>query len=217
MIGAILPPSVRWAQSFTDREVALFPQEQAAIAKVVEKRRVEFTTVRACARDALGALGVGPAPLVPGERGAPSWPDGVVGSMTHCAGYRAAVVGRSAEVATVGIDAEPNEPLPEGVLGAIARPEDLEALAALPTAAGVAWDRVLFSAKESVYKAWYPVARKWLDFEEARVRIAPDGTFTAGLLVSGPTLLGRPLTGFAGRWVAADGLVATAIVVEQGA
>ena len=216
MIAEILPAPVRWAYSFTDREdIELFPQERAVIANAVEKRRSEFTTVRACAREALGALGVAPVPLVPGEAGAPSWPDGVVGSMTHCAGYRAAVVARDSDVAALGIDAEPNEPMPEGVLEAIARPEDLAALAGLPASAGIAWDRLLFSAKESVYKAWFPLARKWLDFEEAVVVIDPDGTFTARILIPGPMLLGRPLTGFSGRWAAGNGLVMTAIAVLQ--
>lgn len=216
MIDAILPSTVRWVQSFTDRaDIELFPQEQAVVRNAVDKRKAEFTTVRACAREALAGLGHPPVPLVPGERGAPSWPDGVVGSMTHCAGYRAAVVARGSEVATLGIDAEPNDALPEGVLPAIARPEDLTALAALPTSAGIAWDRILFSAKESVYKAWFPVARKWLDFEDATVTIDPDGTFAARILIPGPTLLGRPLTGFSGRWAAGNGLVMTAITVER--
>ncbi|MEW2085742.1 4'-phosphopantetheinyl transferase superfamily protein [Streptomyces sp. NPDC005283] len=218
MIEGILPSSVRWVQSFTDRtDIELFPEEQAVVANAVEKRQTEFATVRACARDALAALGHPPVPLVPGERGAPSWPAGVVGSMTHCAGYRAAVVARSSDVATLGIDAEPNHALPEGVLPAIGRPEDLTALAALPNSAGIAWDRILFSAKESVYKAWFPVARQWLDFEDATVTIDPDGTFTARILIPGPTLSGRPLTALSGRWAADDSLVMTAVVVGQDA
>ncbi|WP_175412557.1 4'-phosphopantetheinyl transferase [Streptomyces sp. TRM64462] len=216
MMQTLVPPTVRWAHSFTERaDIELFPQELAAVAQAVHKRRAEFTTVRACARDAMAALGLPPVPLVPGERGAPTWPDGVVGSMTHCAGYHAAVVARAGDVATLGIDAEPHGPLPDGVLEAIARPEDLTALEALPTSDGIAWDRILFSAKESVYKAWFPVARTWLNFEDAAVTLRPDGTFTARILIPGPTLLGRPLTGFSGRWAADEDHVLTAIVVER--
>ena len=206
MIDAILPSAVRWNQSFTDRvDIDLFPQERAAVAKAVGKRRAEFTTVRACARDALAALGYPSVPLVPGERGAPTWPDGVVGSMTHCAGYRAAAVARGDEVATLGIDAEPNDALPPGVL------------AALPASAGAACDRVLFSAKESVYKAWFPLARTWLDFQEATLTLVPDGTFTARLLVPGPVVVDRPLQEFSGRWAAGNGFVLTAITVARDA
>ena len=80
--------------------------------------------------------------------------------------------------------------------------------------AGVRWDRLLFSAKESVYKAWFPLTRRWLDFEEAVVIPDPaEGTFTARLLVPGPVVDGRTLTGFPGRWMVDRGLVATAITV----
>ncbi|MEV5971550.1 4'-phosphopantetheinyl transferase superfamily protein [Streptomyces sp. NPDC051921] len=215
MIERILPPAVRWSHSFDDRDDPLFPEELALLERAVEKRRAEFTTVRACARDALAALGHPPAPLLPGQRGAPVWPRGVVGSMTHCAGYRAAVVARGDEIALLGIDAEPHAALPEGVLDTIARPEERTSLDALPTTGGIAWDRLLFSAKESVYKAWFPVTRSWLDFDEASIVIAPDGTFTARILVPGFAPSGERLSGFHGRWLVDRGLVVTCIAMAD--
>ncbi|MFG2339577.1 4'-phosphopantetheinyl transferase [Streptomyces yangpuensis] len=215
MLQTILPPKVRLAQSFSNRaDITLFPQEAAVVANSVRKRKDEFTTVRACAREALRSLGYPPVPLLPGERGAPIWPAEVVGSMTHCPGYRAAVVARQSEVMALGIDAEPNVPLPDGVLAAIARPEELAVLKVLPAGGGTAWDRVLFSAKESVYKAWFPLTRRFLDFQDATVTIAPDGTFTSRILAPGPIVEGRPLP-FEGRWTVSDGLVTTATVVER--
>ena len=95
------------------------PEEEPLIARSVAKRRNEFITVRHCARIALGQLGVPPVPILKGDKGEPCWPDGVVGSLTHCTGYRGAVVGRSAAVRSVGIDAEPHDVLPNGVLDAI--------------------------------------------------------------------------------------------------
>ena len=71
-----------------------------------------------------------PQPVLPGERGAPRWPAGVVGSMTHCAGYRAAALVRAADLASLGIDAEPHGPLPEGVLRRVALPAERERLRA---------------------------------------------------------------------------------------
>src|SRR5829696_6355628 len=121
MIDAICPRTVRVVEAYDDLvPVALFPEECAVIASAVEKRQREFATVRYCARAALAKLGVPPSPLLPGDRGAPNWPDGIVGSMTHCERFRAAAVARSSEVLTIGIDAEPNDHLPEGVLPLIA-------------------------------------------------------------------------------------------------
>lgn len=130
-----------------------------------------------------------PQPVLPGERGAPRWPAGLVGSMTHCEGYCAAALVRATDLASIGIDAEPHEPLPEGVLDAVSLPTELTHLRELtadgPGAHGhrVHWDRLLFSAKESVYKAWFPLTGKWLDFSEADIEFTagpgphPNGTF----------------------------------------
>ncbi|MEJ2859241.1 MULTISPECIES: 4'-phosphopantetheinyl transferase family protein [unclassified Saccharothrix] len=215
MIEDILPAGVAAVDTFEDFDVPLFPEEEEHVAKAVDKRRKEFTTGRHCARLALGRLGFPPVPLLPGEKRAPVWPDGVVGSITHCKGYRAAVVARTGSIRTVGIDAEPNEPNPDGVLEAIALPPELRAMAALAAANGkVCWDRLLFSAKETVYKAWFPLARTWLGFEDAEVTINPDdGTFTARILIEPPVVGGVPLDGFTGRWMAREGFVVTAIAV----
>jgi 4'-phosphopantetheinyl transferase EntD len=216
VIEDVLRPEVSAVEAFEDVPgVALFPQEEAAIARAVDERRREFATTRACARAALARFGMPSAPIVPGERGAPQWPANVVGSITHCAGYRAAAVARAGDVATVGIDAEPNLPLPDGVLGMIALASERAVLAELGTATpGPCWDRLLFSAKESVYKAWFPLTRRWLDFGDVLMTIeSAAGTFTAHLLVPGPTVGRRRLTEFTGRWLVRNGLVLTAIVV----
>ena len=215
MIGEILPPMVKFAEAFTDPpDIVLFEEEEALLARAVEKRRREFSTGRHCARAALAALGLPAAPILPGEARAPVWPPGVVGSITHCAGYRAAAVARVGDVASVGIDAEPDERLTPEVLELVAEPAERARLRGLAVEApGVCWDRLLFSAKESVYKAWFPLARRWLGFADADVTIDPAGTFAARLLVPGPVVGGAPLAGLAGRWLARDGLLLTSVTV----
>ena len=84
-----------------------------------------------------------------------------------------------------------------------------------PGLPGICWDRLLFSAKESVYKTWFPLARRWLGFESADIVIDPrEGTFTARLLVPGPHVAGTPLTMLNGRWLADHGFLVTAAVVS---
>ncbi|MFI5897931.1 4'-phosphopantetheinyl transferase [Actinoplanes sp. NPDC051513] len=209
MIGALLPPGVAWAERFADDvPEALFPQEQQAIAQAVPKRRREFATGRWCARRALHRLGLPSVPILPGERGAPGWPPGVVGSITHCPGYRGAVVARAGAFLTVGVDAEVDEPLPDGVLEAVSLPAERSQL---DRPGPPSWDRLLFSAKESIYKAWFPVARRWLDFTEAQVTLHDDGTFTADVLVDGP------LRAVGGRWLSSGGLLLTAVAIPAPA
>ncbi|MFF9407611.1 4'-phosphopantetheinyl transferase [Streptomyces anandii] len=222
MIEELLPAAVVAVESHGDDgdEAPLYPEEQAAVARAVPKRRREFAAVRACARRAMAELGVEPRAVPTGERGAPCWPEGLVGSMTHCEGYRAAALAPAGELASLGIDAEPHAPLPEGVLTTVALPAEerrLEDLAARHP--GVHFDRLLFSAKESVYKAWFPLTGKWLDFSEADIEFQPGpgaprhGRFRARLLVPGPVVGGHRLGHFDGRWITTGGLLATAVTV----
>jgi enterobactin synthetase component D / holo-[acyl-carrier protein] synthase len=180
--------------------------ERAAIANAVPSRRREFATTRRCARDALAELGFPVDALLRDEHGMPAWPTGVVGALTHCEGYRGAAVAERRRVLTLGVDAEIDAPLPEGVLEAVATPSEMKRLARLPDW-GVCWPRLLFSAKESLYKAWYPLARRWLDFDDAQMTVDPDGGFHAHVLVNGP------LRDVAGRWVARDGILVTGVEV----
>ncbi len=217
MIQEILPTGVIAVEARDDAgDARLFAEEELALGRAVEKRRREFTTARMCARAALERLGFPAGPILSGERGEPLWPAGVVGSITHCDGYRACAVARSNEIVTVGIDAELNAALPNGLLSDIARPEELPGLRKLALdSPGVHWDRLLFSAKESVYKAWFPLAKRWLGFEDAVITFDPGAcTFTARLLVAGPPLADGPLQGFSGRWAAHDAIIVTAITVS---
>jgi 4'-phosphopantetheinyl transferase EntD len=122
---------------------------------------------------------------------------------------------RTTDLATIGIDAEPHQPLPEGLVEKVAGVEERNGLAELKRAEPeVAWDRLLFSAKEALYKAWYPLAQRWLGFEDAVLTIDPvERTFSARLLVPGPRLAGEELRGFDGRWLVAEGLILSAIAV----
>ncbi|MFI8961969.1 4'-phosphopantetheinyl transferase [Streptomyces sp. NPDC053493] len=219
MIEELLPAGVEVEEAFGDLpDAVLYEAERALVATSVESRRGEFATARHCARTALAALGVPPAPILRGERGAPRWPSGTTGSLTHCAGYRAAAVARTDHLLSLGIDAEPHLPLPSaGTRDLVALPEERRALDRLAASRPeVCWDRLLFSAKESVYKTWFPLTGRWLDFEEALITLDPDdGTFHARLLVPPPTVAGVRLTVFTGRWSLSRDLLCTAVVVPS--
>ncbi|MFJ8017180.1 4'-phosphopantetheinyl transferase [Streptomyces sp. NPDC096339] len=220
MIRSLLPSWAVAAEVYGDPPQArLHPAEEAVVARAVASRRREFTTVRHCASLALDELGVAYEPLLPGARGAPGWPDGVVGSMTHCRGYRAAVAARTRDGLAVGIDAEPDEPLPRGMLESVSLPRERDRIRALlALRPETRWDRLLFSAKEAVYKAWFPLTGRLLDFHEAELSFDPvDRTFRAELLVPGHRDDGRELRRFEGRWSARGGLLATAVAVPQSA
>jgi len=210
MIATLLPPEVSAVERRCDDSPAvIFPEEEALIKRAVAPRRAEFATARACARQALEQMAVPVGPILRGAKREPIWPPGIVGSITHCTGYRAAAVARLTEVLTIGIDAEPHAAIPERVAARVLDADERAWTAAAP--AGIRWDRLIFSAKESVYKAWFPLARRFLDFNQATLAIDPvDSTFSARVLVPAPA--GVP-NQFRGRYLVADGLVITAIAV----
>ncbi|MGC2997749.1 4'-phosphopantetheinyl transferase family protein [Streptomyces sp. G35A] len=190
----------------------LLPGEEARVRRAVPARRQEYATARRCARSALADLGLPPVPLPAGPSGAPRWPDGVIGSITHCRGYRAAAVARTTGTAALGIDAERHLPLPGGGLKVIAHDEELRSLGRLERAhPDIRWDTLLFSAKEAVYKAWFPHFPHKLSFRDASLTfrkgpVGTSGTFTVRLLVPS-----SPYHRFLGRWIVAEGLAVTAV------
>ena len=75
-------------------------------------------------------------------------------------------------------------------------------------------DRLFFSAKEAVYKAWFPLVHEWLDHQEAEILFEPQtGTFAALLSRDGLVVNGRPIRQVQGRWVRDRGLLITAVVL----
>ncbi|MFZ2511701.1 MAG: 4'-phosphopantetheinyl transferase superfamily protein [Gordonia sp. (in: high G+C Gram-positive bacteria)] len=231
MIEVLFPRGVAAAEAFGDPDDAtLLPAEETLVSQAVDKRRREFTTARHCGRRALGKLGIEPTAIMRGERGMPLWPSNVVGSLTHCDGYRAAVVAYSMQVRSVGIDAEPHAPLPDGVLSHTSLPAEREVLATREH--DLHWDRLLFCAKEATYKTWFPLTGRWLGFEDAHITFTRDtagtdaalgvapadkvaaGTFTSEILIDGTaTDGGPPLLTLPGRWLVANGLILTTIAL----
>jgi 4'-phosphopantetheinyl transferase EntD len=217
-LSTLLPREVMVVQWRADRppEFAVdhtpYPGEEVAMVRAVPKRRQEFTIARACARRALQQLGLPPVPIPKGPAGEPQWPGAVVGSITQCAGYAAAAAARRSQLLTLGIDAEPNEPLPGGVLGLTASSSEIAHLDRLAaTDPRVHWGRLAFCAKEALYKAWFPVRRCWLGFEDVDVRIEPDGWFHCRLLVPVPDA--ARFQECHGRWTLDDGRLLAAVLL----
>jgi 4'-phosphopantetheinyl transferase EntD len=210
-ISALVPGSVV-VETFSDApDRALLPAEAAAVARAIPERQREFGTVRHCAREAMRSLGVPSASILPDADGAPVWPASVVGSMTHCAGYRAAIVAPSDRLCGIGIDAEPDVALQGPVRDLILRDEERRHVDELTAPHPERhWDSILFCAKEAVYKAWFPLTRRWLDFGDVEVTLDPGGSFVARVGVPQPHAAGLDLGTFDGRWTTGRGVVVVA-------
>lgn len=166
-LASLLPGECRVAAVAIGASVAtLHPEEVAATRAMAPARRVEFAAGRYCARLALAELGYGPLAVPVGPGRAPGFPPGIVGSVTHAAGLAAAAVRRGP--GGLGIDLEEASDLPGEVVDRIGTRDEY---ASAPAGIGQGlWGRVLFSAKESVYKAVSPATSRFIDFPEVRLR-----------------------------------------------
>ena len=188
----------------------LLPSEQEQVSCAVDVRKGEFGDARWCAHEALRELGCENAgAILRGDKGMPLWPDGYTGSLTHPTGFRAAVAAPTRWVRSMGLDAEPAQPLPEGMLGTISRGTEQEMVRGMQDAGFACADRLLFCAKEATYKCWFPMTRRFLDFDEADISLRPDGTFVSYIL-SRPT----PVPLLEGRWVMGDGYIIASVFID---
>ncbi|MDC7111979.1 4'-phosphopantetheinyl transferase superfamily protein [Corynebacterium pseudodiphtheriticum] len=189
----------------------LHPLEQSLVSHSVEKRKAEFGDARWCAHQALRQLGYSRnEPILRGNRGMPLWPEGFCGSMSHTSGMRAAAVAPIHRLHSLGIDIEPAEKLPVDIVDLILRGSEKPQISRFRATGISCADRIIFCAKETVYKTWFPMTQRWLGFEQAEIDLREDGTFVAYLLVR-PT----PVPLITGKWMIDDGFVFTAAAVTE--
>ena len=214
MIASLFPEGVIVVRATPEMESdPLHPEESVRAQRMGAKRRLEYARGRACARRALAELGIEGFALLSGEKREPLWPDGVVGSLTHCRGFCAAAVARRGSVLGIGLDAEPTGGLSARVLDRVCTAEEKGRLEALARRADCDWGTLLFSAKESLYKCYFPLTRSFLGFRDAEIRLDPDtSSFTARLLRdAAPSALGA--RSFRGRFCAENDHVITAVTL----
>jgi 4'-phosphopantetheinyl transferase EntD len=160
----------------------LFPVEQSYIAHAVEHRRREFALGRSLARKALGELGLGQLEIPAGADRAPTWPEGIIGSIAHCGDLCvAAVARRSSGLRMIGIDLERIAENAD-LLDIVSTDHERQRWQCGGTAPSVL-ATVCFSAKESVYKAIYPSMKQYLDFHDLDLDIHLPGSCFAARLV----------------------------------
>jgi len=149
----------------------MLPGELPSGSAPSDVRQWELQAGRHCAARALGRAGVVRQPVVADGSGAPVWPVGWTGSITHSGGRCAAGVAPRSTASAIGIDMEWHRPISERASRRVCTPQELACCEALPPV-GAAWPLVVFSAKESFYKAWWPRHRRRLAFSDVEVEVA---------------------------------------------
>ena len=173
----------------------LYPEEDALIPNAIPKRSREFRSGRTAARKGLLELGLPPAPILAGEKREPLWPEGCVGTISHCGGYCLVIVSSSEDSISLGADIEQLGRVQPHLWPRIFTGDEKACLGKLGGPEADRASTAMFSAKEAFFKLQHPLTGLWLEFLDAEVRLEPGNSFS--LSVSKP--LPSPMDGQAFR------------------
>jgi 4'-phosphopantetheinyl transferase EntD len=175
LISCLFPAGVVAADLRAPGDPALLlPAEARYLGRAVPKRAREFAAGRLCARRALAEFGIVDVAIEVADDRQPIWPDSMVGSITHTAGFSAAVVAERRMVGALGLDSEVIGDVNAEIWPRVGVPAETAWLRTLPASQHPAAMTLIFSAKEAFYKCQYPLTRERLDFQDVRVEAAWD-------------------------------------------
>ena len=165
-------------------DYAPHPDELKCLSpRAVQKRRTEFYLGRLAAFQALRALGVTPEPVLQGEQREPLWQEGIVGAITHKAHTAVCVVAWKSAACGVGVDLE-----------SLGRPVNFRISTKVCTESELDWIseihdekdkrlKMIFSAKEAGFKAFFPVQQIYLGYQDAELSWRDDTQTFVGVLL----------------------------------
>lgn len=192
-MAKVLVPGLRGAELYDQGQaLPIHPEEERHVAGAAHRRRRDFLLGRTSAHAALAQLGCDLGPIARADDGAPCWPAGVIGSITHTEGYAAAVVAQAADFAALGVDAERIGGVTPDLWPRLFDSIERELLTRHRDPGRAA--TILFSAKEACHKAG---RERVLRFQALRVALTDDGfhasregdEFTGRLAVEGNLVL----------------------------
>ncbi|HEY0745701.1 MAG TPA: 4'-phosphopantetheinyl transferase superfamily protein [Steroidobacteraceae bacterium] len=220
MLGSLFPVGVLAAELRTPGDPALLlPAEAQFLGRAVLTRTQEFAAGRLCARRLFAEFDLADCPLtVAGDR-QPVWPKSLLGSITHTAGFCAAVVAQKSHIAALGIDCEAIERVKEDLWPHIFRASEALWLRALPEAQQAAAATLIFSAKEAFYKCQYPLVGERLGFHDASVEIFDWGSMRGTFSIAPSRKIefaSHAHLPLQGQYLFHDNFVTTGIAVKRG-
>jgi len=174
MLGPAVGIGVSDPRDVTD---GLWPEERADIVRAIPKRQHEFAAGRRAARQAMTALGLPVAAIPMGHQRAPIWPKGLAGSIAHCDTLCIAAISQTHQ--SIGIDIEHATPLDADLIAIVCTSAEQALLKHMPQAAQGMHCKRIFSAKEAVYKAQYPLTGQIIGFDALSVSMDRQDEFAA--------------------------------------
>lgn len=187
VIASLFPEGVAAAELRAPGNVGtLEPAEAGAIVRAVPKRAQEFAAGRLCARRVLAEFGIVDFAVLMAADRRPLWPEPLIGSITHTAGFCAAAAAQRSSFESIGIDTEASGAVKPELWARVCVDSELAWVGSLPAARRAQAVTLIFSAKEAFYKCQYPVTGERLSFTDVEVA-AFDWGGSRGSLSLSPT------------------------------
>jgi enterobactin synthetase component D len=167
----------------------------SSLSNATKNRQLEFCRGRALAMECLKKIGRSPEQIKRGRNREPIWPSGIVGSISHTKELVVAVVGEKKDILTLGVDLEQIGRVRKDVCRMIKNNDDLDSCEFIDEKV---FHTILFSSKESLYKALYPEVKKFFGFEDACLCELGHDQFTLQLrrTLTSDYIKGMKITGY---------------------
>ncbi|MGH8274217.1 MAG: 4'-phosphopantetheinyl transferase family protein [Gammaproteobacteria bacterium] len=164
----------------------LMREEKTIVGNAVDKRRREFAAGRTCARSILREFGFsGNLTIGKDKYGAPVWPEGIVGSISHTDDVCVVSIGRKTpEMTSLGVDVEKDTRLDPDLMNLVCDELEEETCCNSQIKDSLRLAKVIFSAKESLYKCLYPIIRTVLNFKDVHIQLDVSGQKFMGTINS---------------------------------
>ena len=204
------------SQNLHDQEFLILSEEHAIAESFgSQKRREEFILGRICAHRALSRFALEYEPILRNpETREPCWPNSVWGSISHSAGFAAVAVGLKKEINGIGIDLESfSSALDIKISKHVCVTSELEWLKSLETKQARRALRIIFSAKESIFKCLYPKTKTYFGFKDAEVSVNDEeNKFSFKILKSFPCKIQQDFPQH-GRYAEINKMLLTAVYI----
>ena len=217
----LFPDEVRWkiAEDWM-WDAPLCSAEENLVLKAVEKRKREFRAGRNCAHTLLREASVECPALLKGKQREPGWPEGWVGSISHTQGLCVVAIAPQDLFQSIGLDVEQALPMKDEIKDMICLPEEQDQLVRLRLTPGqelasLPLDKVIFSAKESIHKTYFPLNYHTLDFLDARVELNPADKSFAATIIKPEPVPRVPIRDLKGKYCVNQNYVATFIALQS--
>ena len=194
----------------------LLPEEEIFLKTIgSSKRQAEFILGRRCVHQALSKFKLESAPVLRNpETREPCWPESVRGSITHSGKMAAAAVGWTKDISGIGIDLESfSREIDFNISRHVCVETELIRLKSLPAEQAKRDLRIIFSAKESIFKCFFPISQTYLYFKDAKITINEDNaefSFVLSKACSGITEVGFQ---HSGKFSIKDNMLLTSIFI----